>query len=56
VGRYLGGNDVINVIDGEVDNVNCGNGFLGTQDHDYVFYDSFDVVNDNCEVKVPDTP
>jgi Ca2+-binding RTX toxin-like protein len=51
----LAGNDSIYVVDGEVDHVDCGSGLFGGQDEDYVNHDSFDLVSNNCEVKVPAT-
>jgi Ca2+-binding RTX toxin-like protein len=53
----LSGNDGIFVAgDGYVDTVNCGSGLFGAQDNDFVYYDSSDVVNDNCEQKQLATP
>ncbi len=37
------GNDTIHVRDGEVDNVDCGDG------NDHVIADQFDIVANNCE-------
>ncbi len=38
------GNDAIDVVQGEVDHVDCGLDLFGSQDHDSVYHDFIDVV------------
>ncbi len=40
----LSGNDAIDVVQGEVDHVDCGLDLFGSQDHDSVYLDFIDVV------------